>query len=103
MPYQSILKVIMLARGKTFCGIIMVFLLFGTLAQAKIVIKDKEFKDARKECAMCHYYWMETFLSGEGTELVPHPKERHAVKERMCSLALCGGVLRAVIGAGGGD
>ncbi len=76
MPKNKTINVFIIALIMFWMGVIPI--------RAEVSIKETEFRDARKECAMCHYYWMETFLSGEGTDYVPMPKERQATTERMC-------------------
>ena len=41
--------------------------------------------DSAKECAICHYRWIDTFfLDGKGTDLVPLQVEKVAAKPEMC-------------------
>ncbi|HCW92239.1 MAG TPA: hypothetical protein DHM44_00990, partial [Flexistipes sinusarabici] len=41
--------------------------------------------DAAKECSICHYEWMPSFLhESTGTKLVPFQKEKVVADEKMC-------------------
>jgi predicted CXXCH cytochrome family protein len=41
--------------------------------------------DSAKECAICHYRWIDTFyLDGRGTDLVPYQQEKVVAKIEMC-------------------
>ncbi len=41
--------------------------------------------DSAKECAICHYRWIDTFyLDGKGSDLVPYQQEKVVAKLEMC-------------------
>jgi hypothetical protein len=41
--------------------------------------------DSAKECAICHYRWIDTFfIDGKGTELVEYESEKVVAKPEIC-------------------
>ncbi|MBI5056229.1 MAG: cytochrome c3 family protein [Nitrospirae bacterium] len=41
--------------------------------------------DSAKECAICHYNWIDTFyIEGRGSDLVPYTSEKTVAKPEMC-------------------
>lgn len=60
----------------------LVGVLSASPSSAKVLLEEH---NSAKECAICHYRWLDVFFfEGKGTDLVDYQKERVAGKEEMC-------------------
>lgn len=77
-------------KGKTGikCYCIFAFLLFFSFALmpgSSSAIEAPRNPDSAKECAICHYRWIDTFfIDGTGSDLVEYQAEKVAAKPEIC-------------------
>ncbi len=66
-----------------FTAVISVLQLSSSYAQE--MIEAPRNPDSAKECAICHYRWIDTFfVDGTGTDLVPYQAEKVVAKPEIC-------------------
>lgn len=69
-------------RGVQWLKIVVVVLLLPAGAKA---VEAPRNPNSAKECALCHYRWVDTFfLDGRGSDLVPYQTEKVVAKPEMC-------------------
>lgn len=55
------------------------------LPAAALAVEAPRNPSSAKECALCHYRWVDTFfIDGRGSDLVPYPTEKMVAKPEMC-------------------
>lgn len=75
--------------GKGFKAILSLSVLCALLmllaATADAQVEAPRNKNSAKECALCHYRWIDTFfIDGKGTDLVPYQSEKVVAKPGIC-------------------
>lgn len=71
-------------KETVYFNLLIVFLLsLGNVAYAEVEAPRNP--DSAKECAVCHYRWIDTFfIDGRGTELVEYESEKVVAKPEIC-------------------
>ena len=69
-----------------YCTIaFLLFCMFGLLPAHSFAIEAPRNPDSAKECAICHYRWIDTFfVDGTGSDLVDYAADKVVAKPEIC-------------------